>query len=350
LSVHCFTSFSFSYLNRARVLVHTIKKFHPDWTFWAVITDRVPEGFAFTISSEDFDKVLWGEDLRPKDFTAWIFKHDIVEACTAVKGYALEHILRSGAEKIVYLDPDIAVFNSLDLVVKSLENHSILLTPHQIRPEKLEMAIRDNEITSSRLGTYNLGFLAIRNDSAGREMAEWWAARLAKMCYDMPEDGIFVDQKWCDLVPALFDNVGILRDPGLNVASWNLSHRNVSISASGEILANEALLRFFHFTKLGPLGDTMTKRYAGPDSDVYELWLWYKNAVRQFTDDAVPSRWWHYATYEDGKIIDKEDRVLYRHRQDLQDAFGNPFASGAGSFQEWLEFNKEESSKRSLSS
>ena len=31
------------------------------------------------------------------------------------------------------------------------------------------------------------------------------------------------------------------------------------------------------------------------------------------------------------------DRVLYRERPDLQQAFPNPFASGRGSFQEWLE-------------
>ena len=42
-------------------------------------------------------------------------------------------------------------------------------------------------------------------------------------------------------------------------------------------------------------------------------------------------------TDDDGAPIAKADRVLYRERADLQQAFPNPYASGRGSFQEWLE-------------
>ncbi|OCP35048.1 hypothetical protein [Ensifer sp. LC163] len=341
MNIHCFTSFSFSYLNRARVLAATIKKFHPDWVFWAVITDQAPDSFIFDRDMESFDRLLWGQDLRGEASEQWLFKHDIVEACTAVKGYAMKAILAAGAEKVIYLDPDIAVFSSLEDVVSSLDSHSIVLTPHQTQPETAEMAIRDNEITSLRLGVYNLGFLAIRNDKAGNEMANWWCDRLSTMCYDLPEEGVFVDQKWCDLIPALFDQVGILRDPGFNVASWNLSHRRVHVDQTGCILANESKLKFFHFTKLGPLGDVMTRRYAGPDSDVYELWMWYKNAVEDSTDRRIPERWWYYSTYRDGERIQKKDRVTYRQRKDLQAAFSDPFASGQGTFQSWLRSNAE---------
>ena len=48
-------------------------------------------------------------------------------------------------------------------------------------------------------------------------------------------------------------------------------------------------------------------------------------------------RYWAYAAYADGRPIAKSERVLYRERTDLQQAFPNPFASGRGSFQEWLE-------------
>ena len=40
--------------------------------------------------------------------------------------------------------------------------------------------------------------------------------------YEEAAFGVYTDQRWCDLVPALFDGVKVLRDPGLNVASWNL--------------------------------------------------------------------------------------------------------------------------------
>jgi len=73
----------------------------------------------------------------------------------------------------------------------------------------------DNEICSLAHGTYNLGFLAIRNDTNGRRLAEWWNERLLEYCFDDKTNGIFVDQKWCDLVPAMFDGVMIVRDPRL---------------------------------------------------------------------------------------------------------------------------------------
>jgi hypothetical protein len=58
--------------------------------------------------------------------------------------------------------------------------------------------------------------------------------------------------------------------------------------------------------------------------------------VEAVTDPAIPERWWAYGAYADGAPIEKRDRVLYRQRADLQAAFSNPFASGPGSFQEWL--------------
>ena len=42
--VAVYTSFSFSYLSRALVLLRTLKKAHPDWEFWALMVDRMPSG------------------------------------------------------------------------------------------------------------------------------------------------------------------------------------------------------------------------------------------------------------------------------------------------------------------
>ena len=41
------------------------------------------------------------------------------------------------------------------------------------------------------------------------------------------------DQRWLDLVPALFDDVHIVRDPGCNVAYWNLPERYVTLTPNG---------------------------------------------------------------------------------------------------------------------
>jgi hypothetical protein len=337
VSIHCYTSISFSYLARARVLAWSLKRFHPDWEFTVCITDREPEGFVFDLEREPFDRVLWGQDLPVTDIDSWLFGHDVVEACTAVKGPVMQLLTEwSDADKIFYLDPDIAVFSTLQPLIDILDEGSILLTPHQLEPETSHTAIIDNERTSLRLGTYNLGFVAIRNNAAGRAFARWWDARLREYCYDEPEQGIFVDQKWCDLVPALFEGVRIVRDPGCNVASWNLSNRTIRITGSGDILVNGSLLRFFHFTKLGPIGDLMTQRYAQDNTEVYELWAWYRRMIERYTSAEIPEGWWYYGRYDNGEEITRAQRVQYRQRPDLQKTFPNPFATAQDGYYQWL--------------
>lgn len=219
MTTHCFTSASFSYLAKARVLGSTLKRFHPDWIVTVCLTDREPKGFTFDLDNEPFDRVIWSEELPLANPKGWLFQHDVVEACTAVKGPVLRALLAGEADRVFYLDPDIAVFGSLAPMVEMLDDASILLTPHQLTPEEDRQAIVDNEICALSHGTYNLGFLAVRNDAVGQQFARWWNDRLLEYCVDDRSSGIFVDQKWCDLVPALFDRVHVVRDAGYNVAS-----------------------------------------------------------------------------------------------------------------------------------
>lgn len=328
MTTACFTSITFSYLNRARVLGASLRKHHPDWRLFVCITDKPPPGFVFDPASEPYDAVLYADELGIPEFSQWLFKMNVVEACTAVKGFVLDKLLSEGADQVFYLDPDIAVFNSLDPLIAELERNSVLLTPHQLAPDDDYQAVIDNEICSLAHGAYNLGFVGVKNDENGRQFARWWRDRCLEFCYDEKSRGLFVDQKWCDLAPALFDGVRVLRDPGYNVASWNLSRRQISFTPDGGCVVNERYpLRFFHFTKLGPIGDTMTRRYAKDNIEVFELWAWYKRMIVDATDDRIPASWWHYGVYSDGEKISEEARHLYRHRKDLHAAFPDPFAA-----------------------
>lgn len=336
MKVLVYSSFTFSYLNRARVLFKTLRRFHPDWELVALITDKPPQGFDFDPASEDFDRVVWAEDLGIPDFQAWLFKHDVVEVCTAVKGPFIHQACAGDADIVMYLDPDTALLESLQPLVEMLAQDDILLTPHLIAYNNDRAAILDNDLSASRTGIYNLGFVAIRTTGEGARFASWWNDRLLEFCYDDMPNGLFVDQRWCDHVPALFDKVKIVRDPGYNVASWNLSTRKVAIGKDGAITVNGAVLRFWHFTKLGPTGDLMTKRYAGDNFPVYEIWRWYKDEVAAVTDPSIPERYWAYGTYDDGAPIQKAHRVLYRERGDLQAAFPDPFSTQGGGYRAWL--------------
>ncbi|MFL5295189.1 MAG: hypothetical protein ACJ798_02290 [Phenylobacterium sp.] len=337
MKVLCFSSFTFSYLNRARVLFQTLRRFHPDWELVALITDRAPPGFLFEPEREPFDRVVWAHELGIAGFEGWLFKHDVVEACTAVKGpFLLQACEGSGADAVIYLDPDTALFASLEPLTALLGDYDILLTPHLTDPNETEEAIRDNDLSASRTGIFNLGFVAVRAGGEGLRFARWWSDRLLDWCYDEMDQGIFVDQRWCDHVPALFDRVKVVRDPGYNVASWNLSRRKVSVGKDGAIRVNGHILRFWHFTKLGPLGDAMTRKYGGLNFPVYEIWRWYRGEVARATEPAIPPGWWAYGVYSDGEPIAKQHREIYRARPDLQAHFPDPFLIGDADYFTWL--------------
>jgi hypothetical protein len=327
--IACYTSFTYAYLSRAVVLARSLRRLHPDWELWAVVTDRTPAGLPDDALAA-FDHVVQAEALGIPDFPGWIFKHDVVEACTAVKATMLRHLLAQGVEKVIYLDPDIAAFAPLDPLAARLDGASIVLTPHQATPDTTEAAWRDNEGGSMRYGIYNLGFLGVRNDRTGAAFATWWEARLLAGCYDAPEVGIFTDQKYCDLVPGLFPGVHVERDPGWNAASWNIAHRPVRVTRAGEVTAGGSLLRFYHFTKIGPLesrapGNVMTERYAGENFEVHELVGWYRREVAAAALPEAEAHRWHYGHWADGTPIPRAARLLWRTRPDLRRAFADPF-------------------------
>jgi glycosyltransferase involved in cell wall biosynthesis len=78
-------------------------------------------------------------------------------------------------------------------------------------------------------------------------MLQWWMAKLHKDCIvDIPS-GLFVDQKWIDLVPGFYPDHKILHSPGYNAAYWNLHERPITRSGDNWLVDGEPL-SFFHFS------------------------------------------------------------------------------------------------------
>lgn len=324
--IRCYTSVTNNYIPKARVLAHSLKRLHPDWEFTLVNAEPLPP--SFDIDDEPFDVVVTPKDWQIENLESWLFKHRVVEICTAIKGKMAYTLLnKKDTEKVIYLDPDIAVFNSLNPLLENLDQYGIVLTPHILQPQGSKAAVMDNEISALKHGVYNLGFVAMSKQADGMEFAAWWRDRLLEFCYDDIPNGLFTDQKWIDLAPAFFQNLHILRDPGYNVASWNLSGRNLSINKAGELRVNKQFpLRFYHFTGFDAgTGAIMTQRYSEKNSLVAEVWKWYQDELQVRSIDGMNKLKWKYNYFENGNTIQDDMRMLYRSRLDLQDYFKNPF-------------------------
>lgn len=323
--VHLFTSAACNYIPKVRLLFQSVRRFHPEWTIHLALPDRITD--SIDTSTEPFDRIWPIEELAIPHWKGWAFCHEIVELATAIKPFALLRLMDlADAEKIIYLDPDIVIFSPLNDIIDALEECSLLLTPHLTEPEEQLEAIMDNEICSLKHGIYNLGFLGINVDAESRRFAQWWAHRLYHFCRADIKNGLFTDQRWIDLVPAFFTGVGIVRSPRHNVASWNLTHRDVTGDFESGFYVNGEPLGFYHFTGFDSgAHDVMALKNIGANKSVQALLSWYKRKTDELGKDPLAKIPWAFGTFSNGTPISRAQRLVYRERPDLQKAFPDPF-------------------------
>jgi len=333
-----FTSINNFYMAKARVLAKSVKHNMPDAPFILILSDKIPDGFI--LENEPFDEVITIEELGipGENLNMWIYMHSVVELCTAVKGQALCNLLER-YEKVVYLDPDIVVYKNLRVIDELLEKYDIIFTPHQTVPEENDMDIINNEICSLKHGTYNFGFFAVKANNNGKFYAKWYRDRLVKYCKDDKVNGLFTDQKWGDIAPALFENLLIWKDPGANVSTWNLSHRNIT-KENNKYYVNGKPLLFYHFSGFDS-GDQliMLNLYSKGNPILYELRNLYIKDLDINGQNRIENGSCFYDLYSDGTTIKFEERNLLRNRLDVQNYFSktNPYDKDGNSYYSWFQ-------------
>ena len=320
--LHIFTSAACNYIPKVRMLFSSLREHHPEAVLHLALADeRTP---LLDLSSEPFDEVRTVADLDIPDWKAWAFCHSIVELATAIKPFFLRQLLqRDDCGQVLYLDPDMVVFSRLDDIVAALNNATLVLTPHQAAAESHLAAVIDNEICSLKHGVFNLGFIGVANTEEGNRFAAWWASRVYR---SEIHNGLFTDQKWIDLVPALFDDVAICRSPRHNVATWNLTTRTLAEDDNGRYTVDGEPLGFYHFTGFDSGAHRiMASRNAAGNATVTKLADWYDRSTRDLSQDPLSAVPWAYGTYDNGQAITRVQRFIYRERLDLQRAFDDPF-------------------------
>ena len=332
------TIISKNYISYARTLANSFLAHHPGSPFFVLLVDRIDSHFE--PESEKFH--LTGIDaLHIPDLSRFCFQYTILELNTAVKPYFLSHLLEEyGFKKLIYLDPDIVITENLSELSRLLDQHSIILTPHLTA--QIDDSYKPTELDILLAGSYNLGFLAIGATPTTRTFLKWWQDRLYANCQIAFDKGMFVDQRWIDLVPGLFDGVHILREPEYNVAYWNLHSRSVEFS-NGRLTVNGEPCRFFHFSGFDPNEISTISKHQnrftidriGSLAGLFEYYrdLLWSNGYRE-------TRQWPYAfdCFSNDMRIPDVVRAMYRALGQNCGRFGDPFsADGPHSFFRWLQ-------------
>jgi hypothetical protein len=241
-----FTICARNYFAQALLLHRSYRTHHPDADFHVLLVDRRDEAFAARFPDV---RITWVEDVGLPHFAAHALRFDVIELSTNVKAHSLALLLEH-YETALYIDPDMVVFDALAPVYDALADSNIVVTPASMTP--ILDGHRPDDVEFLRVGVFNLGFIGVRRGDEALRFLRWWSDRCLSDGFHETQSGVFVDQKWIDLVPCYFDGCCILKDPGINMAQWNLHERTLSV-VDGRYRVNGGVpLRLFHFSSFNP--------------------------------------------------------------------------------------------------
>ena len=246
-----------NYVSQARVLAESFREKHPDGRCTVLVIDDF-DGY-LDPADEPFE-LIGIDEIGLPDVARMAASYDVTELSTAVKPWLLRHLLdRGGTKAVTYLDPDILITESLEEVDALAREYGVVLTPHFTEPLPRD-GLRPSEEDILIAGAYNLGFIALGAGETADELLGWWSERLESHCLVEPDKGLFVDQRWIDLVPGIWPRAHILRDTAYNVAYWNMPTRKLEWDGS-RYLVDSKPLRFFHFSGFDPRSPTSLSKH-----------------------------------------------------------------------------------------
>lgn len=324
-----FTICAKNYLAQALTLRESFLKHNPSLNFFIFLADKID-------GVEDVDGVVALDKSWISDWVNMAFKYDVIEFNTSIKPFCFGKLFKEGYEKVIYLDPDIYVTRPLDYIYECLNNKSVVLTPHYCDiEEQFDGAV--SEETFNKVGIYNLGFCALKNDKVGQEIAKWWQNRLQYKCYSQSSEGLFVDQKWMDYIPGFFpDATCVSSHHGMNVAIWNLHERELFIDEKQGYMirrkktGDEFPLLFFHFSGFDPFETTIINR-RHPQFNV-TTYPSFKPIIEEYRErvyangyDRFSKMTYGFNHYSDGGVITPLQRRMFRVYLNEHKVEFNPF-------------------------
>ena len=324
-----FTICAKNYLAQALTLRESFLKHNPSLNFFIFLADKID-------GVEDVDGVVALDKSWISDWVNMAFKYDVIEFNTSIKPFCFGKLFKEGYEKVIYLDPDIYVTRPLDYIYECLNNKSVVLTPHYCDIEEhFDGAV--SEETFNKVGIYNLGFCALKNDKVGQEIAKWWQNRLQYKCYSQSSEGLFVDQKWMDYIPGFFpDATCVSSHHGMNVAIWNLHERELFIDEKQGYMirrkktGDEFPLLFFHFSGFDPFETTIINR-RHPQFNV-TTYPSFKPIIEEYRErvyangyDRFSKMTYGFNHYFDGSVITPLQRRMFRVYLNDHKVEFNPF-------------------------
>ena len=318
-------------VHQAQVLFETIATFLPEADRFLILADAHHPA----VSYPDGCVIIAADELGIPDFANLAFRYKRREFAAAIKPFAFLHMLGArGYTHCLFFDPAIELFSPLPAVRAALAaDASFILTPHILAPAEQEGGADD--VAIMRGGTFNLGFLGVSATPEARDRLRWWSRWLRTHCVDDRPIGLFIDQKFMDLMPGLARGARILRDPGLNLGYWNLPQRQFEPAAPGGPTVDGGPLGFFHYSGFDPASPDRLSAEAGTvgggalPSSWRRFLAGYADRLKAAGHGRIPAGCYAYGRFASGVPVPDIARRMFR--DDFPAWSGDPFES----FEAW---------------
>lgn len=233
--------FDHRYLVRGLAMIRSLRRFESESPIWVLCLDAECRR-VLGMLEEPGVRMITTEELETAfpDLLNARRDRSLIEYYFTLTPALVHHVLdrTPAGDSVTYVDGDLWFFGDPAPLHAELGQGSVSITPHRF-PDSLK--------SLERYGKYNVGWLTFQNDGIGAAVAKWWRARCVEWCYDRLDGDRFADQKYLESFERLFPAVVVLRNPGANLAPWNLGRHHIERKGDTVLVDGTVPLIFFHF-------------------------------------------------------------------------------------------------------
>lgn len=241
--IYC-TYFDHNYLSRGLALYHSLQRHAPGARLWVLCLSEACHRILVSLDLPGLVAVRL-EDFEAADpeLAATRSTRSIVEYYFTCTPAWMLHVRRheADADWVTYLDGDLYFFASPDNVFGELAQAAVAIIPHRYAPNLTKRHV---------FGTYNVGWVGVRNDPDGIAVIEWWRERCIEWCFDHVDGGRYADQGYLDSFSRHSTRVKSVDHVGANLAPWNIANYRIDFRDGRVMIDADQPLVFFHFQGL----------------------------------------------------------------------------------------------------
>jgi glycosyltransferase involved in cell wall biosynthesis len=331
-----------NYLHFGRALVSSSREHHPEIPVFLLIVDPDP-GEALEVPGAT---LLSGAGIGVPSFDFMALKYTATEMCCALKPYVIRHLLATTRfARILYFDSDIYLYARLDALLRALDEHDFVVTPHTLapfpHPERFWERPSLGDLAFA--GPFNAGLFGLRANARTAAFLEVWRQMVTEPGAFLFALGGQMEQNSFNWISCFADDVHVLRDAAYNVAYWNLHDRSVrwqgldDEGTDGERKPSWTVdgrpLVTFHFSGYSPAGAPFAISRYDQRYSLYTL----PSLARLFGDyAALQSRYgaeenrrraYRYDRFPSGIRINDEMRSIFKEHETFLWADVNPWTT-----------------------